>query len=74
MIAVDGKRLALAQEPMYVAVHKPRGVLSAMEDERGRQTVRELVPLPGHLFEVGRLDSNSEGLMLLPTTARWRTG
>jgi 23S rRNA pseudouridine2605 synthase len=49
-----------------VALHKPRGVLSDEGDGSGRRpTVLDLVPLPGHLFPVGRLDLRSEGLILL---------
>ena len=56
-VTVDGKPLKL-QKPVYVMLHKPRGVLSSTEDEleEGRPTVREMVPLPGHLYPVGRLD------------------
>jgi pseudouridine synthase len=64
-IVVDGQPLA-NQEPLtYIAVHKPRGVLSVSQDDRGRRTVRDLVPVPGHLYPVGRLDVTSEGLVLL---------
>jgi len=65
-VTVDGKPLKL-QKPVYVMLHKPRGVLSSTEDEleEGRPTVREMVPLPGHLYPVGRLDRQSEGLILL---------
>ncbi|MDT8306089.1 MAG: pseudouridine synthase [Anaerolineae bacterium] len=70
-ITVDGKPIA-AQRPIYVMVHKPRGVLSSTEDEldEDRPTVRELVPLPGHLYPVGRLDKPSEGLILLTNDGR----
>ncbi len=64
-IVVDGQPIARAQKPVYVAVHKPRGVLSVSRDDRGRRTVRDLVPLAGHLYPVGRLDAESEGLVLL---------
>jgi pseudouridine synthase len=65
-IEVDGRILAI-EEPQYIMLHKPRGVISSTEDElrQGRPTVRELVSLPGHLYPVGRLDRQSEGLMLL---------
>jgi 23S rRNA pseudouridine2605 synthase len=70
-ITVDGKPLSL-QEPVYVMLHKPRGVLSSTEDEldQDRRTVREMVPLPGHLYPVGRLDKPSEGLILLTNDGR----
>jgi pseudouridine synthase len=65
-ITVDGKPVALKQGHTYVALHKPRGVLSDEGDGSGRlSTARDLVPLPGHLFPVGRLDLRSEGLILL---------
>lgn len=65
-ITVDGRPIT-PDKTVYVIVHKPRGVLSSTEDEldQDRPTVRELVPLPGHLYPVGRLDKPSEGLMLL---------
>ncbi|NPA89983.1 MAG: rRNA pseudouridine synthase [Chloroflexi bacterium] len=49
----------------YILVHKPAGVLGDYPDPAGRQTVRDLVPLPGKLFPVGRLDARTEGLVLL---------
>jgi len=64
-VVVDGQRLPRREPPVYVAVHKPPGVLSVSQDDRGRRTVRDLVPLPGHLYPVGRLDATSEGLVLL---------
>lgn len=64
-ITVDGQALNVAAPPVYVAIHKPWGVLAVSKDDRGRTTVRDLVPVPGHLFPVGRLDATSEGLMLL---------
>lgn len=66
VIAVDGQPLARkVEQPVYVMLNKPRGVLSAASDERGRQTVLDLVDLPERLFPVGRLDLYSEGLILL---------
>jgi 23S rRNA pseudouridine2605 synthase len=64
-ILVDGKLLKLPEGPVYVALNKPRGVLSAVSSEDPRPTVRDLVDLPGHLYPVGRLDVDSEGLILL---------
>jgi pseudouridine synthase len=46
-------------------LHKPRGCLSVLEDERGRRAVRDLVPDAQGLYPAGRLDYNSEGLLLL---------
>jgi pseudouridine synthase len=65
-ITLDGKPVQVGKTRTYVALHKPRGVLSDEGDGTGRlSTVLDLVPLPGHLFPVGRLDLRSEGLMLL---------
>lgn len=64
-IIVDGQNLGAVERPVYVAINKPWGVLAVSKDDRGRTTVRDLVPIGGHLFPVGRLDANSEGLMLL---------
>ena len=66
-ITVDGKPIAAAQALTYIALYKPRNVLSTVEREHGdtRQTVRELVDAPGHLYPVGRLDFESEGLVLM---------
>ena len=65
-ITVDKNAIQVKRRHVYVALHKPRGVLSDEGDEAGRfSTVRDLVPLPGRLFAVGRLDLQSEGLLLL---------
>jgi len=66
-ITIDGKPIAAAEELTYIALYKPRNVLSTVEGERGddRQTVREIVDVPGHLYPVGRLDFESEGLVLM---------
>ncbi len=65
-ITVDGQPIPKPSgKKIYIALHKPRGVLS--DDVKGteRKTVFDLVPLPEHLFVVGRLDYDSEGLILL---------
>jgi len=65
-ITVDGRPVRVKRRRTYVALHKPRGVLSDEGDGSGRlSTVRDLVSLPGRLFPVGRLDLRSEGLILL---------
>jgi 23S rRNA pseudouridine2605 synthase len=65
-ITVDGKPVQPDSSRVYVALHKPRHVLSDEGDGSGRlTTARDLVPLPGRLFPVGRLDLRSEGLILL---------
>ncbi len=64
-ITVDNQVIPKLAQAVYVAVNKPQGVLSEVSDQEPRQTVRDLIPLPGHLFIVGRLDMESEGLILL---------
>ena len=66
-ITVDGKPISAAERLTYVALYKPRNVLSTVEKEKGddRRTVRDLVDVPGHLYPVGRLDFESEGLVLM---------
>jgi 23S rRNA pseudouridine2605 synthase len=63
-ITLDGEPVA-AEALAYIALNKPRGVLSSLESQGDRNTVRDLVPVPGRLYPVGRLDVMSEGLMLL---------
>jgi 23S rRNA pseudouridine2605 synthase len=66
VIQVDGVRVIVRDDLVYLAVNKPRGMLSAMSDDRGRPTVADLVTdRPERLFHVGRLDADSEGLLLL---------
>lgn len=66
-ITVDGKSIPVAEALVYIALHKPRNVLSTVEAEvgDGRRTVRELVDVPGKIHPVGRLDYESEGLVLM---------
>lgn len=66
-ITLDGKPIAAAEVLIYIALHKPRNVLSTVEKEQGdnRQSVRDLVDVPGHIYPVGRLDFESEGLVLM---------
>lgn len=66
IIRVDGARVHVREDLVYLALNKPRGVLSAMSDTRGRPTVGDLVAdRAERLFHVGRLDADSEGLLLL---------
>ena len=65
-ITVDNKPVRLEEQLEYWIVHKPRGVLSTAKDPQGRKTVLGLLPRrPVRLYPVGRLDLDSEGLMLL---------
>jgi 23S rRNA pseudouridine2605 synthase len=64
-ITVDQMLIAREQAPVYIALNKPQGILSEVSPDEPRETVRDLVPVPGHMFIVGRLDLDSEGLILL---------
>lgn len=65
-VCVDGVSLTPPRERTYVMLHKPRGYVTTLSDERGRPTVAELVADAGlRLFPVGRLDLQSEGLLIL---------
>jgi 23S rRNA pseudouridine2605 synthase len=64
-VRVDGVRVKTAGEPVYIALNKPRGVVTTRRDPSGRPTVMDLVPGVAGLFPVGRLDLTSEGLILL---------
>lgn len=63
-IRVDGKPLK-AQPLRYVLLHKPKGAITTTDDERGRQTVMDLVRTRERVYPVGRLDRDTEGLLLL---------
>lgn len=65
-IQVDGKPIGMAEEKRYLMLYKPRGYVTTMHDERGRKTVADLVrDCSARVVPVGRLDYNSEGLLLL---------
>ncbi|MBR0207566.1 MAG: rRNA pseudouridine synthase [Oscillospiraceae bacterium] len=65
-ITVDGKNLAPAEEKVYIMLNKPRGYVTTLSDEKHRRTVVELVSEIGlRLYPVGRLDMNSEGLLIM---------
>ena len=65
-VCVDGVPLHFAAARTYIMLHKPRGYVTTLSDERGRPTVAELVRDAGaRLYPVGRLDMDSEGLLLL---------
>lgn len=72
VVHVDGSRIVLRDDLVHLALNKPRGMLSTMSDDRGRQCVGDLVAdrvellnQAGRLFHVGRLDAETEGLLLL---------
>lgn len=71
-LAVDGRVVGGAPRGVYLAVHKPAGFLSSARDERGRRSVISLIPdRPARLWPAGRLDADSEGLMVLTNDGDW---
>jgi 23S rRNA pseudouridine2605 synthase/16S rRNA pseudouridine516 synthase len=65
-VAVDGQAVQLDPGKQYVMLNKPTGVVSTMKDENGRRDLREFVSgYPERLFNVGRLDADTSGLLLL---------
>ena len=65
-IHVDGERVIVDASQVYLAMNKPRGVVSTMADERGRAALADFVGnVSQRVFHVGRLDADSEGLLLL---------
>lgn len=75
-IEVDGTRLGSPSPRVYLALHKPAGVTSTVADRHADRTVVELVPdairqAAGRLYPVGRLDRDSEGLLLLTNDGDW---
>lgn len=65
-IRVDGSRIPPPRRHVYLVVNKPRGVVSTMEDPEGRQTLADLIERrKERLYHVGRLDTDTEGLILL---------
>lgn len=64
-ITVRGQKLSVPKAHVYYLVNKPRGVVSTTSDPEGRRTVTSLVKSQKRLYPVGRLDYDSEGLMLL---------
>ena len=64
-ILVDGKSISKEEEMVFLAVNKPRGVVCTTDKRWGDQTVEELIHYPKRVFYMGRLDKDSEGLLLM---------
>ena len=65
-VQVNGRTISAASKKVYVAVNKPLGYITSMDDDRSRATVAELVAdIPERLFPVGRLDYNTTGLLIM---------
>lgn len=71
-VSVDGETITAVSSKTYIAFYKPRGVLSTMSDDRGRRSLGDFFDLRNErLFHVGRLDKESEGLILLTNDGEW---
>lgn len=71
-ITVDGVPIARVEQKRYLMLNKPRGYVCTLSDEKGRPTVAELVKDCGaRVYPVGRLDLDSEGLLLLTNDGAW---
>lgn len=65
-ICVDGRRVTIARRRVYLLLNKPRGYVTTRSDPEGRRTILDLIPrVREYLYPVGRLDYDSEGLLLL---------
>lgn len=65
VVELDGQQIGSGPELIYIALNKPRFVISSAESQGGHKTVLDVVKSPHRLYPVGRLDLESEGLMLL---------
>lgn len=64
-IRVDGARIPAPRRHMYLLLNKPRGVVSTMDESQDRGTLAQYVPRHQRLYHVGRLDTDTEGLIIL---------
>ena len=65
VVTYNDQKLSLPNNYVYYKLHKPKGYICSANDDKGRKTIYELVDVPERVFSVGRLDYNSEGLLLL---------
>ena len=72
VITVDGKTLKIESQRLYILLNKPTGYITALKDSQGRQLVTDLLKdVPERVYPVGRLDYNTEGLLLLTNDGEW---
>ncbi|HCX64447.1 MAG TPA: rRNA pseudouridine synthase [Eubacteriaceae bacterium] len=65
LVEFQGKKIEKKEQKIYIMLHKPKGIISSVDDERKRKTVVDLIDQKERLYPVGRLDYDSEGLILL---------
>jgi len=72
VITVNGKKLQVSEKRVYILLNKPTGYITALKDSQGRQLVTDLLNgVPERVYPVGRLDYNTEGLLLLTNDGDW---
>ena len=64
-VEVDGHEITLQEQKVYLMLNKPKGVITTVSDQFGRKSVLDLIECPYRIFPVGRLDYDTEGLLLL---------
>ena len=64
-VSVNGRRVTPKTKNYYIMLHKPKGCVTTVKDDLGRKTVRDFVDIKARLFPVGRLDYDTEGLLIL---------
>ena len=64
-VTVSGKKVTAVKQKYYIMLNKPRGYITSLDDEKDRKTVNELVDVGTRVHPVGRLDYNSEGLLIM---------
>lgn len=64
-VSVNGRRVTLKTKNYYIMLHKPKGCVTTVKDDLGRKTVMDFVDIKARLFPVGRLDYDTEGLLIL---------
>ena len=66
-VSVNGRRVTPKTKNYYIMLHKPKGCVTTVKDDLGRKTVMDFVDIKARLFPVGRLDYDTEGLLILTT-------
>lgn len=64
-VTVNGNLISTEERKVYIALNKPTAIISSVKDEKGRDTIIDLVPIKERIYPIGRLDSDSSGLILL---------